>query len=143
MAKEKKLLFLAIVVVMVGIAAGFLYWKNNQKETPAPSNIEIPSPPPAVQSPTVSSFSAVVKEVKNGTLLIEIQDSNPQNIEIPLDKNVTFEAWVYKDGKSKPPTRQSAASSDLKMGQKLDIFRTEASNNQPVYEITILNDLNE
>ena len=32
MAKEKNVLFLALVVVIAGLAAGFLYWKNVQKE---------------------------------------------------------------------------------------------------------------
>lgn len=46
MTKEKSILLLIIVVVAGAALAGFLYWKNTQKETPALNNIEIPSPPP-------------------------------------------------------------------------------------------------
>lgn len=134
----KYLIIVVISITALMIAASLVFNLFNKpklsQSTPQQANS---SPAPAIQAPTVSSFSAVVKEVKNGKLLIETQDS--KSIEIPVDKNVTFEAWVQKDGKDKPPTRQSATSTDLKIGQKIDIFKTEVSNKPPVYEITIFN----
>lgn len=48
MAKEKSLLVLAVVVVIVGIAAGFLYWKNVQREAAIVPEYNA-LPPPGVE----------------------------------------------------------------------------------------------
>lgn len=140
-----KYLVIAVVIISVLMITGALIFSSFNKVKPTPKQStakQAPASPtpPVVQSPTVSSFSAVVKEVKNEKLLIETRDEKPQSIEIPLDKNVTFEdLWVYKDGKNKPPTRQSVTSADLKVNQNLNILKAEVSNKQPIYEITILN----
>ena len=49
MTQGKSIVFLAVVVIILGVAAGFLYWSNAQKEPLLPSNFseegDIPIPP--------------------------------------------------------------------------------------------------
>lgn len=113
--------------------------KQNQPAVQQIPSLATPPPPLAAGSPATDTFTARIKEVKNDKIIIETEDSKHQVIEIPLNKNVAFTAWIYKDGKNNPPVRESVPLSGLKIGQRLDIFKTEVNNNPPVYEITILN----
>lgn len=145
------IILLIVSAIAIILLAGYLYLPKNffkqNKPAPAPIPNKTPAPAsssatPAIKPPTptqsvkVESFTASVKEIKNNKLTLETQDKNPQTIEIPLDQNITFQIRTYKN---KLPTLQKATPSDLKTNQTLAIRKTTLNNNQPIFEITILN----
>jgi hypothetical protein len=140
-----KYLIIGVAILSILIIAGALIFSafNKSKLKPTQStatnkNIS-PANNPAVQTPNLNSFTSIVKEVKDGILLVETQGDRPQTMEIPLDKNVTFDAWIIENGGNILPFRQKAAATDLKVGQKLEVSKSEAGN-KILYEITISND---
>lgn len=141
-----KLIIFVVISLSALLIGGSLLFGLLNKGTP-PSQPQQPEQQiiktPATPAAAVSSFSAVVKEISNEILTVETQAEKPQQLKILLDENVTYQAWVNTGNQETkaygPPRSKSAA--DLKIGQRLDIRKTEfGSNKTTLYDITIYED---
>ena len=132
-------IYLIIIAAMVLLGlAGYFYLQNTAKK-PTPVNIKqaTPSAIPAIDAPISSSFSAVVKEVKNGVLVVVETEENKEIIEIPLDGNIQVVALIPNNkNPNNLPDFIPADTHSLKAGQRLEIRKTQFGQ-KTLYELTI------